>query len=116
VITEILASPNSALSEPGVAALGACYKQLNSSVGQFADATLRASTAAVESSTAGDVVYRQVNASLSGLEKVRDVLALRIKADLEAAAFGDEAVPGVPGQTVACQAVIAAAGALASHL
>jgi hypothetical protein len=116
VISEILASPNSALSAPGVAALGACYKQLNSSVGQFADATLRASTAAVESSTLGDGEFKSVNAALTGLEKARDAVALRIKADLEAAAFGDEAVPGVPGQTVACQAVIAAAGALASHL
>jgi hypothetical protein len=116
VISEILASPNSALSAPGLAGLGACYKQLNSSVGQFADATLRASTAAVESSTLGDGEFKSVNAALTGLEKARDAVALRIKADLEAAAFGDEAVPGVPGQTVACQAVIAAAGALASHL
>jgi hypothetical protein len=116
VISEILASPNSALSDPAVTSLGACYKQLNSSVGQFADATLRASTAAVESSTQGDGEFKSVNASLTGLEQVRDVVALRIKADLEAAAFGNEPVQGVHGQTVACQAVIAAAGALAQHL
>src|SRR5262249_41093565 len=35
VITEILTHPNAALAAPGVAALGTCYKQLNSSVGQF---------------------------------------------------------------------------------
>jgi len=115
VISEILASPNSALSDPGVAALGACYKQLNSSVGQFADATLRASTAAVESSAAGDTVFKQVNASLAGLEKVRDALALHIKSDLEAAAFGNQPVSGAQGQTAACQAIIASAGALAQH-
>jgi hypothetical protein len=116
VISEILASPNSALSDPGVTSLGACYKQLNSSVGQFANYTLQASTAAVESSTQGDGQFKSVNAALSGLEKARDVLALRIKADLEAAAFGAAAVNGAQGQTAACQAVIAAAGSLANHL
>ena len=35
VITEILSDPNSALAAPGVDQLGACYKQLNSSVGEF---------------------------------------------------------------------------------
>ena len=40
VITQILASPNRALSDPAVTALGECYKQLNSSVGQFGAATL----------------------------------------------------------------------------
>ena len=38
--------PNRALDAPGVASLGACYKQLNSSVGQFGTFTLQASTAA----------------------------------------------------------------------
>ena len=46
VITQILAAPNSALSAPGIDALGACYKQLNSSVGQFGTDTLIASTRA----------------------------------------------------------------------
>ncbi len=35
VITEILSYPGRALTAPGVTALGACYKQLNSSVGEF---------------------------------------------------------------------------------
>ena len=47
VITEILLHPNRALGAPGVASLGACYKQLNSSVGQFGASTLHAATAAV---------------------------------------------------------------------
>ena len=69
VVTEILTDPNRALSAPGVTSLGACYKQLNSSVGQFGNFTLQASTAAVESSTAGDVEYRTVNAALTGLDR-----------------------------------------------
>ena len=116
VITEVLADPNRALNAPGVAALGACYKQLNSSVGQFGDATLRASTFGVESSSVGDTVYKTVNASLTGLDKLRDALALRIKAELEGAAFGGQPVIGAPAQTTACQALIASAAALAKHL
>ena len=54
VITQILADPNHALSGPGVTALGACYKQLNSSVGQFGNDTLQADTKAIESSSPGD--------------------------------------------------------------
>src|ERR1022692_2933837 len=42
VITQILANPNTALRSPGIAALGACYKQLNSSVGIFGTDTLMA--------------------------------------------------------------------------
>jgi hypothetical protein len=96
-----------------VASLGACYKQLNSSVGQFGTFTLQASTAGIESSTAGDVRYRTSTAALTGLDRTRDVLAQHIKDRLEAAAFGNAPVNAVHGQTVACQALIAAAGALA---
>ena len=116
VVTEILTDPNHALSAPGVTSLGACYKQLNSSVGQFGNFTLRASTAAVESSSPGDVLFRQLNATLAGLDRVRDALALRVKGELEAAAFGNQPVIGARGQTVACQALIATAGLLAHHV
>jgi hypothetical protein len=106
VISEILANPNPALSAPGVATLGACYKQLNSSVGQFGTATLQAATKAIESNTAGDHAYRSTDAALSGLENARDSLAGLIKGELEAAAFRDQPVHGAIGQTVACQALI----------
>jgi hypothetical protein len=116
VVTEILTDPNRALAAPGVTSLGACYKQLNSSVGQFGNFTLQASTAAVESSTAGDLEFRTVNNTLTGLERARDALALHIKGELEAAAFGNQPVIGAPGQTIACQAIIRAAGLLPQHL
>ena len=99
-----------------MAALGACYKQLNSSVGQFGAFTLHASTAAVESSTPGDAKYRTVDAALTGLDKLRDALALRVKGELEAAAFGGQPVVGAAGQTAACKGIISAAGALAQRL
>ena len=116
VITEVLAAPNTALSSPAVTSLGACYKQINSSVGQFGNFTLQASTFAVESSSIGDTQYKTINATLTGLDRLRDALALRIKGELEAAAFKDQPVFGAQGQTIACQALIASAGALAHHL
>jgi hypothetical protein len=116
VVTEIVTNPNRALAAPGVASLGACYKQLNSSVGQFGNFTLHASTAAVESSTAGDLEFRTVNNTLTGLERARDALALHIKGELEAAAFGNQPVIGAHGQTIACQVIIRAAGLLSQHL
>ena len=112
VITEILSGKNHALAGRGVAALGACYKQLNSSVGQFGAFTLHAATAAVESDTPGDARYRAVDAALAGIDKLRDALALRVKGELEAAAFGNRPIPGAAGQTVVCKGIISAAGAL----
>ena len=53
---------------------------------------------------------------LAGLDKVRDSLALRVKGELEAAAFGDQPIVGAAGQTAACKGIIAAAGVLAKHL
>jgi hypothetical protein len=116
VISEVLTGPNHALSAPGVTSLGACYKQLNSSVGQFGAATLQAATAGIESSSPGDAKYRTVTAALTGLDRLRDALALRVKAELEAAAFGGRPVIGAAGQTAACRGIIAAAGALATHV
>jgi hypothetical protein len=115
VISEILTDPNRALSAPGVERLGACYKQLNSSVGQFGNFTLQASTAAVESNTPGDGKFKSVNAKLSALEKQRDMLAIKIKDGLNSAAFGDERINGVNGLTAHCQAIIAQAAGLAQR-
>ena len=109
VITQVLAHPNRALSDPAVTSLGECYKQLNSSVGQFGAATLQASTNAVASTSAGDQAYIHANQALTALDKVRDALAGKIKGELEAAAFSGTPVFGASAQTIACQAVIVAA-------
>jgi hypothetical protein len=109
VVTQLLARPNQALAAPGVSTLGACYKQLNSSVGEFGTATLQASTNAVESTSAGDATYIHTDQALTALEKVRDALAGKIKGELEAAAFSNTPVLGASAQAVACQVVIAAA-------
>ncbi len=115
VITQILTDPTSALSRPGVAQLGVCYKQLNSSVGEFGTDTLIASTAALESNSAGDVTYSNIEHALRVLGAARDKLAGAIKGELEAAAFGNDSIHGVVAQTVACEDLVGAAHALASH-
>ena len=109
VVTQLLARPNDALSARGVAALGACYKQLNSSVGQFGTATLQASTKAIESASTGDQTYLHTDQVLSVLERARDGLAGKIKGELEAAAFTDTPIRGAAGQTLACRVIIATA-------
>jgi hypothetical protein len=114
VITQILSRPNQALSSPGVTGLGECYKQLNSSVGDFAAYTLQADTSAINSSSPGDRVYVGTDKALRGLEVARDRLAGQIKGELEAAAFGDQPVANAGAQAVACQLIIRGAQRLAS--
>jgi hypothetical protein len=114
VITQILASPNRALRSPGVSALGACYKQLNSSVGIFGTDTLIAATGAIESSSPGDATYLQADQALRKLEVARDALAGRIKGELEAAAFGNVPVHGAGGQLLGCDALLHKAHDVAS--
>lgn len=114
VITEILAHPNHALGAPGVAELGACYKQLNSSVGEFGTATLQAATAAIGGSSPGDASYLATDQALSHLAQHRDHLAGVIKAELEAAAFGDVPVHNAAGLTLGCQLLIHDAQRLAT--
>ena len=113
VITQILADPNRALSGSAVALLGACYKQLNSSVGQFGNFTLQADTKAIESSSPGDFRYLTTVKALVALDKIRDAIALKIKAQLEAAAFGNQPIFAAGAETFACQAIINTAAALA---
>jgi hypothetical protein len=114
VISQILTRPNRALSGPVVTTLGDCYKQLNSSVGEFGTATLQAATKGIESNTARDQLYRSTDTALTGLERSRDNLAGQIKGELEAAAFQDQPVPGAAGQTASCQALIRSAERLAA--
>jgi hypothetical protein len=114
VVSQILTRPNSALRPAEVTALGACYKQLNSSVGEFGTATLAASTKAMESSTPGDTTYRNTDRALSALLQVRDRLAGAIKSELSAAAFGSQPVRGAGLQAAACQALIRSAQHLAA--
>ena len=109
VITQVLTHASAALRPAAVTALGACYKQLNSSVGEFGTATLQAATKAAESTSAGDTTYTRTDRALSALEQARDHLAEVIKGELSAAAFQDRPVPAAGLQTLGCQAIITAA-------
>ena len=113
VISQILAHPSRALRGDRVGDLGACYKQLNSSVGKFAAYTLVASTSAVKSDTSGDALFAAVNAKLFALEKARDALAGLIKSELNAAAFWNIPVRGAEDQTHACEQLIGKAAQVA---
>jgi hypothetical protein len=73
--------------------LGAAYKQLNAPFGVLSRATLAASTRALESGgPAGDATYTTIENRISALTTARDALAARIRAALEGAAFGGQAL------------------------
>jgi hypothetical protein len=116
VITEMLTNPHGELHSPQVEALGACYKQLDSSVGQFGTATLEADTSAIESTSGGDTTYTGTVAKLTQLDQQRDQLAQQIKDELEAAAFGGRSIRDPHGQTRSCEAIIRQATELGSDL
>jgi len=114
VITQVLAHPNGALGAPGAARLGECYKQLNSSVGDFGAATLIASTKAIESTSGGDRKFLRLDTEMRALELARDRLAGVIKGELEDAAFSGRPIRLAGAQAVACRLVIRAAQRLAA--
>ena len=74
VITQILDTVPTALRPAPVQQLSACYKQVDSSVGDFGTDTLQAATSAIESTSSGDRTYRTTMAALSKLERARDQL------------------------------------------
>ena len=86
VVTELLEKTPSALAP--TRDLGACYKQLNASVGQFGTNTLLADTAALASgSPTDDRLFTTTETALRGLGRARDALATAIKTTLTRAAF-----------------------------
>ena len=115
VITQILTSPTKALRAGGVATLGACYKQLNSSVGEFGTDTLKFATKGIESTSPGDAQYLATDQALRILDQQRDQLAGVIKQDLENAAFNNTRISNVGALTGACQSLIGSARDLAGH-
>jgi phospholipase C len=91
VLTEILkkdALPEALREHQGTAEdLGAAYKQIMASFGQFSMDTLIASTGALASNTAGDSVYADAENALLSLGATRDALASKIRAALWGAEF-----------------------------
>jgi hypothetical protein len=113
VVTEILTSPNHALAGPGVAALGACYKQLNSSVGRFGTDALVADTAALRTgSNANDSYYQLISSELKALGTERDSVATTIKNDLFNAEFNNSGLNLAAAELAHCNNVLQLADTL----
>ncbi len=72
--------------------LGEVYKQLNAPFGSFGMDALAASTRAVMSNTANDSTYTTIEDTIASYTSARDALASQIRAALDRAAFGGEAI------------------------
>ena len=73
--------------------LGEVYKQLNAPFGAFSMSVLKASTEAIRSgSTTDDSTYARIEGEISALTSRRDALASQIRATLDGAAFGGDAL------------------------
>jgi len=68
--------------------LSQVYKQINAPVGTFGLTTLSISTTALESNAPNDSTYTQLEAQISNMTVIRNVLAGQIIAILENAEFG----------------------------
>jgi len=97
--------------------LGDVYKQLNAPFGSFGMDTLAASTRAVKSgSSSDDGTYATIESQISSLTASRDALASQIRAALDSAAFGGDALneQQAKGWIDQARALIAKAEALAA--
>jgi hypothetical protein len=95
VITEILDESvlpiSSKAHKSTLEALGQVYKQIDAPFGTLAEDTLQISTYAITSTSAGDVVYNNLEGKIAAWTSVRDGIAAQIQQMLEGAEFG-----GVP--------------------
>jgi hypothetical protein len=73
---------------PLLVRLGDAFTAINATVGPFGLATLRVSTAALESSSPGDAAYTKLEALLAGLGRQRDAIVAAMKTELYGAAWG----------------------------
>jgi hypothetical protein len=90
VVSEVLennALPFAVRISPGFATLAQTYKQLNAPFGQFAMATLRASTKALASGDPDDATYTSIEGKIQSFTTRRDALASEIKGQLDGAEF-----------------------------
>ena len=117
VLTELLGGAGHPAGLQQLTTLGACYKQLNASVGTFGTDTLLASSAALAGGSGGnDTAYVSTIASLTSLAERRDPLATTIKNELDQAEF-HATLPGraaVQAQLDGCRKLLEEAAALAT--
>jgi hypothetical protein len=72
--------------------LGQVYTQLNAPVGQLGLDTLKISTAALASKSAGDSTYNSLESKLMSYGQQRDSLTAQMSALLNGAEFGHQAI------------------------
>ena len=107
VLTEDLTVRPGQTADPRYQPLAVCYKQLNSSVGQFGTDMLTTDTAALRTgSSSDDSIYRWVSADIAALGAQRDALATKIKGDLFNAEFNNVAIPGGTSDLAHCTSVL----------
>ena len=94
VLTEDLTISPGQTGDKRFQPLAVCYKQLNSSVGQFGTDVLLADTAALKTgSSSDDSTYQSVVSKIKSLGADRDSLAKTIKDDLFNAEFNNTPIP-----------------------
>ena len=72
--------------------LAQVYKQINAPFGPLSRASLSVSTAALESNSANDQVYTNLESQIAGWHVRRDAIAGQMKALLEGAAFNGQPI------------------------
>ena len=114
VITEDLTFSPGKTGQGQFQPLAVCYKQLNSSVGEFGTDALLADTVAMKSGSASDdSTYERILSELQSLGSSRDTLATQIKNELFDAEFNNTAIPNGGSMLNECQSILNQADTLA---
>jgi hypothetical protein len=115
VLVEDLTNPPDKSGQPKFERLALCYKQLNSSVGEFGTDLILADTAALKTgSSSDDSTYDSVRSKIESLGAARDALATKIKGDLFDAEFNNTPIPGA-NDLKNCETILGQADALAGQ-
>jgi hypothetical protein len=106
VISEILqgyARPLALKKTGSFIALAQIYKQLNAPFGEFAMATLKASTKALASTDADDGTYTSIEGQIESLTSQRNALAAKMIGLLNGAEFNGQAFSDAQAQSLIAQ-------------
>jgi hypothetical protein len=113
VLAEDLTFAPGQTADPNYLPLARCYKQLNSSVGQFGTDVVVSDSAALKTgSSSNDSQYTAYLAKLQQLGAQRDALATSIKNYLFQAEFNNTPLPNAAGELSSCNALLNAANGL----
>ena len=106
VMSEIMqgyAVPSSVKKSTRFVALAQIYKQLNAPFGEFAMATLKASSIALASNDDGDATYLSIEGQIQSLTTRRDALAGQMIGLLNGAEFNGQSFSNEQAQSLIAQ-------------